>query len=122
MPEGPEADAALLRFLRSIDVVKFGETSGFEADDVEGANHLHANSGFGSIHLCRGLLSPLDFKTVSAEAIDAELRGVPLRVASLRATVAFKRLSKRGQGEVDIEMLERVHGRLRLDPAPDLDA
>lgn len=119
--EGAEADAALFRFLTSIDAVRFGETSGFEHDDIKGATHLHADSRLGSIHLSRGFPKPLDFKTVAAEAIEAELRGVSLRVASLRATVAFKRLSSRGQAEIDLEVLERVHGVLPIEPTPGLD-
>jgi hypothetical protein len=110
--EGPEADAAILRFLSSIEAVRFGEAVAFGKGDIEGATHLHADSGLGSFHLSRGFSEPLDFDTVSAEAIDAELRGVPLRVASLRATVAFKRLFGRRQGAIDLEMLERVNGYL----------
>ncbi len=120
--EGAEADAALLRFLTSIDAVRFGETSAFEHDDVEGATHLHADSRLGSIHLSRGFRQPLDFESVAGEAIDAELRGVPLRVASLKATVGFKRLSNRGQDAIDLEVLERVHGVLPIEPTPGLDA
>lgn len=110
--EGPDADAALLRFLASIDAVRFSETSGFKLADVEGATHLHADSSLGSMHLHRGLSEALDFETVAEEAIDAELRGVPIRVASLRATVAFMRASERGQAKIDLEMLKRVHGEL----------
>jgi hypothetical protein len=49
------------------------------------------------LHLHRGFPEPLDFETVADEAVDAELRGVPLRAASLRATVAFMRISNRGR-------------------------
>jgi hypothetical protein len=118
---GSQADAALLRLLSSIQALRFGETVAFQAEDIEGASHLHADSSLGSIHLSRHLPEPLDFDTVAAEAVHAQLRGVPLRVASLRATVAFKRLSKRGQAQVDLEMLERVHGPLPIDPIPGLD-
>ena len=110
--ESSEADAAIVRFLASVNAVRFGETTGFEAADLEGATDLHADSGLGSMHLHRGLPEPLDFETVSSEAIEAELRGVPLRVASLRATVTFMRRSDRGQARIDLEMLERVHGYL----------
>jgi hypothetical protein len=112
VPLGSEADAAIVRFLASVDAVCFGETTGFEASDVQGATDLHADSGLGSMRLHRGLPEPLDFKTVAEEAIGAELRGVPLQVASLRATVTFMRRSDRGQAQIDLEMLERVHGYL----------
>lgn len=112
--EGPQADEALLRFLSSIEAVRFGEISTFKREDVEGATHLHADSSLGSVHLVRGVPEPLDFETVSREAVDAELRGEPLRIASLRATVGFKRLSGRGQGKIDLEVLERVHGELPI--------
>jgi hypothetical protein len=112
VPDGPASDAALLRLLDSIEARRFGAASPFAAADVEGADHIHADSALGSFHLSRGLPPPLDFDTVAAEVIDAELRGVPLRVASLRATVGFKRLFGRRQGAIDLEMLERVHGAL----------
>lgn len=118
IPDGPKADAAIERFQAAIGAVRFGEGANYEAEEIEGAGHLHLDSDLGSIHLTRGLPAPLDFEAVSGEAIDAELRGVPLRVASLRATVAFKRLFGRKQGEVDLEVLERVHGRLASRPDP----
>jgi hypothetical protein len=121
VPLGSKADAALLRFLSSIDAVRFGETSGFEPADVEGATHLHADSRLGSMHVHRGFPEPLDFQTVTDGAIEAELRGVPLRVASLRATVAFMRLSDRGQANIDLEMLKRVHGQLPVELTAGLD-
>lgn len=121
VPDGRQAEEALLGFLTSIEAVRFGENSAFRCEDVEGATHLHADSSLGSVHLVRGLPEPLDFETVSSEAIEAELRGVPLRVASLRATVAFKRLSGRGQGKIDLEALERVHGALPIDRIEGLD-
>jgi hypothetical protein len=112
VPLGSEADAAILRFFASIGAVRFGETARFEAADLKGATDLHADSELGSMHLHRGLPRPLDFATVASEAIEAELRDVPLRVASLRSTATFMRRSGRGQAQIDLEMLERVHGEL----------
>jgi hypothetical protein len=58
---------------------------------------------------------------VAADAINRSWRGNPVRVASLRSIVGFKRLAGRGQDRVDLEKLERANGELPIDPIPGLD-
>jgi hypothetical protein len=69
----------------------------------------------------RGGLPPLDYDTVAAGAITLDRAGEPAPFASLRSIVGFKRLAGRGQDQVDLENLKRVHGELPIDPIPGLD-
>jgi hypothetical protein len=92
-----------------------------EGPDVAGAHHLRVDSRHGVIDIMRGGLPPLDYETVSARAIERSWRGSPVRVASLRSLVGFKRLAGRGQDRVDLEKLESSNGELPVDPIPGLD-
>ncbi len=121
VPDGPEADRAILRFLERIDATRSSDGKVFTADDVAGAHHLRVDSRHGAIDIMRGGLQPLDYETVAADAIDGSWRGHPFRVASLRSLVGFKRLAGRGQDRVDLEKLERANGELPIDPIPGLD-
>jgi hypothetical protein len=91
VPDGPEADQAILRFL------------------------------YGAIDVIRGGLAPLDYETVAANSIEGSWRNSPFRVASLRSLVGFKRLAGRGSDRVDLEKLELANGELPIDPIPGLD-
>lgn len=57
----------------------------------------------------------------AARAVEGSWRDSPFLVASLRSLVGFKRLANRSQDRVDLEKLERVNGKLPLDPIPSLD-
>jgi hypothetical protein len=91
------------------------------AEDVVGAHHLRVDSCHGVIDITRGGLPPLDYETVAANAVEGSWRGSPLRVASLRSLVGFKRLANRPGDQVDLEKLEGVNGDLPIDPIPGLD-
>lgn len=69
----------------------------------------------------RGGLPPLDYDTVSANAIDAEVGSQPARIAGLRSIVGFKRLAGRPQDHRDLEELEALHGKLPIESIPGLD-
>jgi hypothetical protein len=121
VPDGSEADQAILRFFERIGATRFGGGKGLTADDVAGSHHLRVDSRHGVIDIMRGGLPPLDYETVAAGAIDGSWRGSPFRVASLRSLVGFKRLAGRGQDRADLEKLERANGELPIDPIPGLD-
>jgi len=122
VPDGPETDAAVLRFIELIGARRFGDGKVLTAADVAGAHHLRVDSRHGVIDIMRGGLPPLDFETVSARSIEGSWRGQPFRVAALRSLVGFKRLAGRGQDRVDLEKLERANGELPIDPIPGLDS
>lgn len=121
VPDGPEVDEAIVRFLERIDAVRFSDGKVLTAADVAGAHHLRVDSQHGVIDIMRGGLPPLDYETVAAHAIDGSWRGSPVRVASLRSIVGFKRLAGRGLDRVDLEKLEKANGELPIEPIPGLD-
>ena len=121
VPDGPEADEAILRFLDRIGATRFSDGKTLNAEDVAGAHHLRVDSRHGVIDILRGGLPPLDYETVAAQAVEGSWRESPFRVASLRSLVGFKRLADRPGDRVDLERLEQVNGELPIDPIPSLD-
>jgi hypothetical protein len=122
VPDDPETDAAILRFFERAEAVRLSDDRLLGAEDIAGADHLRVKSRHGIVDLMRGGLPPLDFETVSREAIDAEVGGERAAIAGLRSIVGFKRLAGRPQDRRDLEELEDFHGELPLDPIPGLDS
>ena len=54
VPDGPESDAAVLRFLKRIDARRFREDRELDESDVTGAEHLRVSSRHGIIDILRG--------------------------------------------------------------------
>ena len=121
VPDGPDTDQAILRFLERSGATRFSDGKVITATDVADAHHLRVDSRHGVVDIMRGGLPPLDYETVAAGAIDGSWRGGPFRVASLRSLVGFKRLAGRGQDRVDLEKLEQANGELPIDPIPGVD-
>ncbi|HEX5763879.1 MAG TPA: hypothetical protein VFY04_12270 [Solirubrobacterales bacterium] len=121
VPDGREADEAILCFLDRIRATRFSDGKVLTAEDVAGAHHLRVDSRHGVIGIMRGGLPPLDYETVAASAVEGSWRDSPFKVASLRSLVGFKRLAARPQDRLDLEALERVNGELPVDPIPGLD-
>jgi hypothetical protein len=121
VPDGPEADAAISRFLEKIDAVRFSDGEPYTTDEIADSHHLRVDSCHGVIDIMRGGLPPLDYETVATRAIEGSWRGQPFRVASLRTLVGFKRLAGRPVDRVDLEKLERANGELPEDEIPGLD-
>lgn len=122
VPDGPEADQAILRFLGRTHATRLRDGKVLTAEDVSGAHHLRMNSRHGIIDLMRGGLPPLDYETVAEGAVEVDVGGASAPFASLRSIVGFKRLADRGQDRLDLEALERVNGELPIDPIPGLDS
>lgn len=122
VPDGPDADAAVLRFLRRIDARRFQDDRAFAVEDVAAGEHLRVNSRHGIIDVMRGGLPPLDYETVSAHAETVEWGGQTIRFAALPSIVGFKRLAGRPQDRLDLSELEALHGDLPIDPIPGLDS
>lgn len=121
VPDGSEADEAILRFLDRVKGTRVSDGKPVDADDLIGTDHLRVNSLHGIIDILRGGIPPLDFETVAKDAIEVEVGGEPAPFASLRSLVGFKRLADRGQDRVDLEALERINGKLPVEPIPGLD-
>lgn len=122
VPDSPEADDLILRFLERIGAKRFQNDQAVTAAEVAAGEHLRVNSRHGIIDVMRGGLPPLDFDTVSSRADAIEWRGREIRVASLPSVVGFKRLAGRPQDRLDLTELEAIHGELPLEPIPGLDS
>lgn len=84
--------------------------------------HLRLDCGpAGVVDLLKEGEPPLDFATVSATALTAEVGGTPARFAGLASIVAFKRLAARPRDRQDLLALEEIHGELPILPIPGLD-
>ena len=121
VPDGPDADTALLRFCELADGRRIGEDVPISSADIAGAENLRFNSRHGLVDVLRGGAPPLDYDTVSARADEIEWGGQMIRFASLASLVGFKRLARRPQDRVDLAELEAIHGELPIEPIPGLD-
>ncbi len=122
VPDDQETDEAILRFFEKIEASRLRDGKVLAGEDVASAHHLRVSSRHGIVDVMRGGLPPLDYDTVSKDAIDAEVGAQPARVASLRSIVGFKRLAGRPQDRRDLEELEAFHGELPIEPIPGLDS
>lgn len=121
VPDGPDADAAVLRFLQRIDGKRFRDDKVLTLEEIADVDSLRVNSRHGIIDIMRGGLPPLDYDTVSNRAASTEWNGQTLRFASLPSIVGFKRLAGRPQDRMDLTELEAIHGELPIEPIPGLD-
>lgn len=122
VPDGPEADAAVLRFLERIDGRRFQDDKALSLGEIAGMESLRVNSRRGIIDIMRGGLPPLDYETVSSRADTMSWDGQTIRIAALPSIVGFKRLAARPQDKMDLAELEAIYGELPLDPIPGLDS
>lgn len=121
VPDGPEANGAVLRFLDRIDARRLHDGKQLSEADIAKMEHLRVESRHGIVDVMRGGLPPLDYDTVVGYANEVEIGNELAPVASLRSIVAFKRLAGRARDRQDLEELEALHGELPIDPIPGLD-
>jgi hypothetical protein len=122
IPDGPEADAAVLRFLELTSARRFSDDHVLTEDDVRGAERLRIVCRHGIVGLMRGGLPPLDFETVAERADWIDWHGKKIRIASLSSIVGFKRLAGRDRDLEDLHELEKLYGNLPVEPIPGLDS
>ena len=121
IPDERVNDVRVLDALRTLGAVRI-DGSDLRPDDVSKREHLRADCrDHGMVDLLREGVAPLDFATVEAGSIAAEVRGVAMRFAGLTSIVAFKRLAGRPRDRLDLEALEEIHGSLPIAPIPGLD-
>jgi hypothetical protein len=120
VPDGPEANEAVLRFLERSDARRLQDDRVLTDEDVFRGEHLRVNSRHGIVDILRGGLPPLDFDTVAGRAETIEWDGHEIRVASLISVVGFKRLAGRPQDKLDLSELEAIHGELPVEAIPGL--
>lgn len=122
VPDGTEANQAIVRFLSRIDARRFQDAGVLTPEEISQEEHLRVDSRHGIIDIMRGGLPPLDFETVAGRADTVEWNGQTIRIAALPSVVAFKRLAGRPQDKLDLGELEAIHGKLPLEPIPGLDS
>lgn len=121
VPDGPDADAAVLRFLERIDGKRLRDGKTLTNEDVADTPSLRVSSRHGIIDIMRGGLPPLDYDTVAARAVSTDWAGRKVCMAALPSVVGFKRLAGRPQDRLDLAELEAIYGSLPVDPIPGLD-
>jgi hypothetical protein len=121
VPDGPDADAAVLRFLERVDGRRLHDGKVLTVEDVAGAQHLRIGSRHGIVDIMRGGLPPLDYETVSERAEMTDWDGQQVRVAALASLVGFKRLADRPQDRMDLSELEGIYHELPIESIPGLD-
>jgi hypothetical protein len=121
VPDGPDADAAVLRFLQRVDGKQLRDDEIFTPEDVARKTTLRVNSRHGIIDIMRGGLPPLDYDTVAKRAEETDWDGQTVRMAALPSVVGFKRLAGRPQDRMDLTELEAIYGELPIESIPGLD-
>jgi hypothetical protein len=121
VPDGPDADAAILRFLERTDARRLRDDKVLTPEDLGDDQSLRVNGRHGIIDIMRGGAPPLDYQTVSRSAETAEWEGQTVRFAALSSLVGFKRLAHRPIDRFDLEELEAIYGDLPIEPIPGLD-
>jgi hypothetical protein len=113
-------DDTLSRFLKRIGAHRAG--TAVPSNAIATAETMRVDSRFGLVDLLREGDPPVDFASVSDAAINLTFHGQPARVASLASLVAFKRIAGRPRDQLDLTELERIHGKLPIQPIPGLDS
>lgn len=122
VPDGPEADAAILRFLERVGAKRLRDDKVLTPADVTDACNLRVNTRRGIVDIMRGGLPPLDYETVAERAETVEFMGESVRIAGLVSVVGFKRLAHRPDPDrSDLRNLEAIHGPLPIEPIPGVD-
>jgi hypothetical protein len=121
VPDGPDADAAVLRFIAQVDGRRLRDDKVLTLGDVATAHNLRINSRHGIVDIMRGGLPPLDYETVAERAETTEWDGQTVRVAALSSVVGFKRLAGRAQDRMDLAELGAIYDELPIEPIPGVD-
>lgn len=121
IPDDEANDDACLAALASLDAVRERDGKLVTQPMVVGQSHLRASTTAGIVDLVREGEPPLDYATVAAGALRADLGSGAFLIAGLASLVGFKRLAGRPQDRADLAELEAIHGPLPIQPIPGLD-
>lgn len=122
IPDDETNDRRCIQALRGLGAARLRDSTAVEDPHLLGVAHLRVIApGAGVLDLIREGEPPLDFATVAAGALHADLGDGEFSLAGLRSVVAFKRLADRPVDRLDLERLAEIHGELPIDPIPGLD-
>ncbi|HWH44826.1 MAG TPA: hypothetical protein VNT32_08845 [Thermoleophilaceae bacterium] len=115
VPDTPETGSALRELLQD-----WGATavSGDRLPDAvfDGVHHVRALTPDGVVDFIPEGAAPLDFDSVRAGSVEAQLDGQPAPIIGLAHLVAMKRLAGRPRDRADLFELEEAQG-----PLPETD-
>ena len=121
IPDDTVNDERCSEALSDLDASWYADGLALADRPLGGRPHSRLLTPVGLVDLLREGEPPLDFATVAAGAIVADLGDGPFRVAGLASIVAFKRLAGRPRDRNDLEELQERHGELPIDPLPGID-
>ncbi len=122
IPDDETNDEACLSALVGLEAVRERDGQPVSRSMIVGRSHLRASTTSGIVDLVREGEPPLDYATVAADALHADLGSGPFLIAGLASLVSFKRLAGRPQDRADLAELEAIHGPLPIQPIPGLDS
>lgn len=121
IPDDDGNDLCCTRALEEIEAVWNRDDTPVRRGSLAGVEHARLVTRVGLVDLLREGPAPLDYVTVAASAIRADLGDGEFRLAGLRSLVSFKRLADRPRDRLDLEELRRRHGELPIERIPGLD-
>jgi hypothetical protein len=121
IPDDIANDEACLAALAALRAARERDDVPVTRELLVGTTHLRVSTQAGIVDLVREGVPPLDYATVAASALRADLGAGTFQVAGLASVVGFKRLAGRPQDRADLAELEAIHGTLPIDPIPGLD-
>lgn len=121
IPDDPVNDARCSEALTALDATWYADGLPLADRPLGGRAHSRLLTPVGLVDLVREGEPPLDFATVAAGAVAADLGDGPFQVAGLASIVAFKRLAGRPRDRNDLDELRERHGELPIDPLPGID-
>lgn len=119
IPDDGDNDARCDEALRALAARWPIDGRAYVPGDLTGREHSRLGTVGGLVDLLREGVEPLDFRSVSDNALRADLGSGEFRIAGLRSLVAFKRLAGRPRDRADLAELEAVHGPLPDTPFPE---
>jgi len=122
IPDDRGNDEACVAALSGLEASRERDGAPVTVKLLDGLAHLRASTVAGIVDLVREGVAPLDFASVVAGAMHADLGAGSFPIAGLASVVSFKRLADRPRDRSDLLELEAIHGELPIEPIPGLDA
>ncbi len=121
VPDEERNDAACERALQGLHA-RWADGRELSRGELSPRPHSRLSTDAGLVDLLHEGVPPLDYATVAAGALEADLGAGAFKIAGLGSLVALKRLARRPQDRADLEELALIHGELPEVEIPGPDA